>query len=138
MILLNFPIRWSSNIMNLFNILMILNKWIIRCPHLMLLSSLLWVVVCIWYFFQNIHRQFSNHSSYSLRVGPQMSRLETSDKSCVDLFKLLWVLSLSKLLEKVFFTKLCLYILNVLFNHFLCVGSLLIQPLTHFLLWRKI
>ena len=29
MILLNFPIRWSSNILNLFNIFMILNKLII-------------------------------------------------------------------------------------------------------------
>ena len=28
MILLNFPIQWYLNILNLFNILMILNKWI--------------------------------------------------------------------------------------------------------------
>ena len=30
MILLNFPIQWYLNILNLFNISMILNKWIIQ------------------------------------------------------------------------------------------------------------
>ena len=39
-----------------------------------------------------IHRQFSILSRSSLRPGSQMNRLETSDKSRVDLFEMLRVL----------------------------------------------
>ena len=40
MILLNFPIRWSSNILNLFNISMILKNGLFDDFNLMLVSSL--------------------------------------------------------------------------------------------------
>ena len=39
-----------------------------------------------------IYSRFSVCSGSSLRLGPQMNRLETSDDSCVDLFEMLRVL----------------------------------------------